>query len=139
MWFVLGLLAIGLTITNLVLYRMGKDYKLAMALALSFTALTVNSFYTIIEQFIINRDLSALEDIVPSVYTPMFVLIGISIGLNILPILLEYRRKLSQSALQCKLLINISEKFKKSPSKRILLLITRKLSICSFASFSGSI
>ncbi len=98
MWFILGLLAIGLTITNLVLYKMGKDYKLAMALALSFTALTVNSFYTIIEQFIINRDLSALEDVVPSVYTPMFVLIGISIGLNILPILLEYRRKLSQSA-----------------------------------------
>jgi len=98
MWFVLGLLAIGLTITNLVLYKKGKDYKLAMASALSFTALTVNSFYTIIEQFIINRDLSALEDVVPSVYTPMFVLIGISIGLNILPILLEYRRKLSQSA-----------------------------------------
>lgn len=98
MWFILGLLAIGLTITNLVLYKMDKDYKLAMAAALSFTALTVNSFYTIIEQFVINRDLSALEDVVPSVNTPMFVLIGISIGLNILPILLEYRRKLSQSA-----------------------------------------
>ena len=89
MWFILGLIAIGLTLTNLVLYKMGKDYKLAMACALSFTALTVNSFYSILEQFVFSRDMSALEDIVPYVNKPMFVLIGISIGLNLLPLLLE--------------------------------------------------
>jgi putative flippase GtrA len=92
MWFILGLIAIGLTLTNLVLYKMGKDYKLAMALALSFTALTVNSFYSILEQFVFSRDMSALEDIVPYVNKPMFVLIGISIGLNLLPIFIEYLR-----------------------------------------------
>ena len=48
MWFILGLIAIGLEHTNLVLYKIGKDYKLAMACALSFTALTVNSFYTLV-------------------------------------------------------------------------------------------
>lgn len=90
MWFILGLIAIGLTLTNLVLYKMGKDYKLAMALALSFTALTVNSFYTIFEKFVASKDWGALEDVVPYVNKPMFVLIGISIGLNILPIFLEY-------------------------------------------------
>lgn len=94
MWFILGLIAIGLTLTNLVLYKMGKDYKLAMACALSFTALTVNSFYTILEQFVFSRDMSALEDIVPYVNKPMFVLIGISIGLNLLPILLETIKKI---------------------------------------------
>jgi putative flippase GtrA len=92
MWFILGLTSIGLTITNLVLYKMGKDYKLAMALALSFTALTVNSFYSILEQFVFSRDMSALEDIVPFVNRPMFVLIGISIVLNLLPIFIEYLR-----------------------------------------------
>ena len=92
MWFILGLIATGLTLTNLVLYKMGKDYKLAMACALSFTALTVNSFYSILEQFVFSRDMSALEDIVPYVNRPMFVLIGISIGLNLLPIFIEYLR-----------------------------------------------
>lgn len=89
MWFILGLISIGLTITNLVLYKLGKDYKLAMACALSFTALTVNSFYTIVSEWVVNRDWGALEDVVPYVNRPMFVLIGISIGLNLLPILLE--------------------------------------------------
>ncbi len=92
MWFILGLIAIGLTLTNLILYKLGKDYKLAMACALSFTALTVNSFYSILEQFVFSRDMSALEDIVPYVNKPMFVLIGISIGLNLLPIFIEYLR-----------------------------------------------
>lgn len=89
MWFILGLIAIGLTLTNLVLYKIGKDYKLAMACALSFTALTVNSFYTLVERWVLNRDWSALEDVVPSINKPLFILIGISIGLNLLPILLE--------------------------------------------------
>ena len=92
MWFILGLIAIGLTLTNLVLYKMGKDYKLAMACALSFTTLTVNSFYTIVSEWVVNRDWGALEDIVPYVNKPMFVLIGISIGLNLLPIFIEYLR-----------------------------------------------
>ncbi len=89
MWLILGLISIALTITNLVLYKMGKEYKLAMACALSFTALTVNSFYSIVSEWVINRDWGALEDVVRYVNRPMFVLIGISIGLNLLPLLLE--------------------------------------------------
>ena len=89
MWLILGLISIALTITNLVLYKMGKEYKLAMACALSFTALTVNSFYSIVSEWVLNRDWGALEDVVPYVNRPMFVLIGISIGLNLLPLLLE--------------------------------------------------
>jgi ABC-type nickel/cobalt efflux system permease component RcnA len=98
MWLILGLLAIVFTCINLLRYKLGKDYKLAMALGLSFTALTVNSFYTIVSRWVINKDWGALEDVVPSINTPLFVLIGISIFLNLLPILLEYIRKLSQSA-----------------------------------------
>lgn len=94
MWFILGLIAIGLTLTNLVLYKIGKDYKLAMACALSFTALTVNSFYTLVERWVLNRDWSALDDVVPSINKPLFILIGISIGLNLLPILLETIKKI---------------------------------------------
>ena len=99
MWLILGLISITLTITNLVLYKMGKEYKLAMACALSFTALTVNSFYSIVSEWVVNRDWGALEDVVPSVNSPMFVLIGISISLNMLPILLETikKRKLKEA------------------------------------------
>lgn len=93
MYLFLGLISIVLTITNLILYKLGKDYKLVMALALAFTALTVNSFYTIVTQWVINNDIAALLDVVPYVNKPMFVLIGISIGLNILPILLETIKK----------------------------------------------
>ena len=99
MWLILGINSIVLTVTNLVLYKMGKDYKLAMAAALSFTALTTNSFYTIVSKWVINEDWGALEDVVPSVNSPMFVLIGISISLNMLPILLETikKRKLKEA------------------------------------------
>lgn len=41
MWVTLGLIAIVITFINLYMYAAGKDYKLAMAMALSFTALTI--------------------------------------------------------------------------------------------------
>ncbi|MFJ7667637.1 hypothetical protein ACIQXI_11030 [Lysinibacillus sp. NPDC097195] len=41
MWILLGLAAIVATLINLYIYIAGKDYKLAMALGLSFTALTL--------------------------------------------------------------------------------------------------
>lgn len=99
MWLILGLISIALTITNLVLYKMGKEYKLAMACALSFTALTTNSFYTILTDWVVNYNWPGLLDVAPYVNTPLFVLIGISIGLNMLPILLETikKRKLKEA------------------------------------------
>lgn len=47
MWLLFGILAIIATGINLYLYAVGKDYKLAMALGLSFTALTVCGFITV--------------------------------------------------------------------------------------------
>ena len=41
MWVILGLIAIVATFINLYMYGTGKDYKLAMAMGLSFTALTL--------------------------------------------------------------------------------------------------
>ena len=39
MWLILGLIAIVITFINLYMYATGKDYKIAMAMGLSFTAL----------------------------------------------------------------------------------------------------
>ncbi|MFT9599793.1 hypothetical protein [Mesobacillus sp.] len=41
MWVILGVIAIVATFINLYMYKAGKDYKLAMAMGLSFTALTL--------------------------------------------------------------------------------------------------
>ncbi len=48
MWLILGLIAIVATFINLYMYKIGKDYKLAMAMGLSFTALTLCAEHSLI-------------------------------------------------------------------------------------------
>ena len=70
----------------------GKDYKLAMAMGLSFTALTLVSEYSMISDWVKVEDWSALLDVVPTMELALWVL-TISILLNITPILLELKNK----------------------------------------------
>lgn len=91
MWFLFGLIAIAAICVNLYLYAIGKDYKLAMAIALSFTALTLAADYSMVADWVRAEDWSALSDVVPIMATALWVLTIISICLNIIPMLLEFK------------------------------------------------
>ncbi|MDD3028635.1 MAG: hypothetical protein PHI41_11415 [Erysipelotrichaceae bacterium] len=93
MWVVLGLIAIVATFINLYMYKTGKDYRLAMALGLSFTALTLVAEYRLVSDWVKVEDWSALLDVVPGMEKALWFLTIVSILLNIAPILLELKNK----------------------------------------------
>lgn len=93
MWIILGVLAIAATITNLYLYRAGKDYKLAMAMGLSLTALTLCAEYSLVSGWVKAEDWAALMDVVPGMERALWLLTVASILINIAPILLELKGK----------------------------------------------
>lgn len=93
MWIILGILAVIATFTNLYLYKTGRDYRLAMALGLSFTALTLTAEYSLVSDWVRVEDWSALMDVVPAMEMPLLYLTIISIALNISPILLDLRKR----------------------------------------------
>ncbi|MGO1059649.1 hypothetical protein ACTL32_11015 [Planococcus sp. FY231025] len=93
MWFILGLIAIAATYINLYMYASGKDYKLAMAMGLSFTALTVVADYSMVSDWVRAEDWSALLDVVPIKAVALWGLTITSILLNIAPIFLELKKQ----------------------------------------------
>ena len=93
MWVILGLIAIVATFINLYLYNVGKDYKLAMAMGLSFTALTLCAEYSMISMWVEAEDWAALMDVVPGMKRAFWFLTIVSILLNIAPIFLERKNK----------------------------------------------
>ncbi len=52
MGIILGVIAIVTTFINLYMYKAGKDYKLAMALGLSYTALTLCAEYSLVSEWV---------------------------------------------------------------------------------------
>ena len=92
MFLILGIIAIVATVLNLYLYKVGKDYKLAMAMGLSFTALTLVAWYSMISGWVKVKDWAALLDVVPTMTTVLWGLTIVSILLNIIPILLEQKK-----------------------------------------------
>lgn len=93
MWLIIGLIAIVATFINLFMYSKGKDYKLAMAMGLSFTALTLCTEYSLVLDWVEARDWAALEDVVPGMERALWFLTIVSILLNIIPLLLEQKGK----------------------------------------------
>lgn len=92
MWIILGLIAIVATFINLYMYIAGKDYKLAMAMGLSFTALTLCAEYSLVSEWVKTKHWPALWE-VPNFEKVLWFLTIASILLNIAPILLDYKRK----------------------------------------------
>jgi hypothetical protein len=88
-----GVIAIGATLINLYMYKAGKDYKLAMAIGLSFTALTLCAEYSLVSVWVEVEDWAALMDVVPGMEKVLWFLTIVSILLNIAPILLELKVK----------------------------------------------
>lgn len=93
MWVILGVIAIVVTFINLYMYSAGKDYKLAMAMGLSFTALTLCAEYSLVSMWVEVKDWAALDDVVPGMERALWFLTIVSILLNIAPILLERKGK----------------------------------------------
>ena len=93
MWIIFGVIAVVATFINLYMYKAGKDYKLAMAIGLSFTALTLCSEYSLVSEWVKAEDWSALLDVVPGMERALWFLTTISILLNIAPIFLELKGK----------------------------------------------
>ena len=93
MWVIFGVIAILITFINLYMYIAGKDYKLAMALGLSFTSLTLCAEYSLVSEWVKAEDWAALMDVVPGMERALWLLTIVSILLNIAPILLERKGK----------------------------------------------
>ena len=92
MWLILGGIAIVVTVINLYMYKAGKEYKLAMAMGLSFTALTLCAEYSLVSEWIEAKDWAALEDVGPGMERGVWFFTIVSILLNILPIFLGNKR-----------------------------------------------
>ncbi|TCJ01885.1 hypothetical protein [Cytobacillus praedii] len=93
LFMIFGVIAIVATLINLYMYRVGKDYKLAMAIGLSFTALTLCAEYSLVSVWVEVEDWAALMDVVPGMERALWFLTIVSILLNIVPILLERKGK----------------------------------------------
>ena len=93
MWAILGACAVVATAVNLYLYYEGKDYKLAMAIGLSLTALTLCAEYSLISMWVEAEDWSALMDVVPGMERALWFLTIVSILLNIAPLFLERKKQ----------------------------------------------
>ncbi|MCG1009859.1 hypothetical protein J4760_07475 [Salinicoccus sp. ID82-1] len=94
MWIILGVIAIVATFINLYLYKAGKDYKLAMAMGLSFTALALCAEYSLVSEWAKKEDWSAVSE-VPNFSRALWFLTIVSILLNMTPIVLERKKKTS--------------------------------------------
>lgn len=93
MWLLLGGLAILTTFLNLYLYIKGRNYHLAVGLALAFTTLTLTAQHGMIADWVIAGDMSALLDVVPTMSTVLWILVSISILLNVTPSFLDLKKK----------------------------------------------
>lgn len=93
MWVIFGFIAIIATFINLYMYKTRKDYKLAIAIALSFTSLTLVAEYSIVSNWVKKEDWSALMDVVPTMEISLWILTIISILLNLIPIFLDLKHK----------------------------------------------
>lgn len=93
MWLIFGGIAIIATFINLYLYKTGKNYHLAMAISLSFTALTLAASYSMVSGWVKVEDWAALSDVVPTMSIVFWILTALSILLNITPTFLELKNK----------------------------------------------
>lgn len=88
MWIIAVGMAIAVTFINYYLFSAGKEYKLAMAFSLSFTALTLCAEYSLVSDWVEREDWSALWE-VPNYERALWGSTIVSILLNISPVFVE--------------------------------------------------
>lgn len=92
MWLLFGVIAIGATLMNLYQYQKGRDYTTAMAMGLSFTALTLVAQFSMMADALKAEDWAGLLDVVPTMSIALWILTILSIILNITPIFLDKKK-----------------------------------------------
>lgn len=100
LFMIFGIIAIVATFINLYMYKVGKDYKIAMAIGLSFTALTLCAEYSLVSMWVEAEDWAALMDVVPGMERALWFLTIVFILLNFAPILLDLKGKKKELLLQ---------------------------------------
>ncbi len=91
MWVILSVLAIVATAINLYRYKTGKDYKLAMAMGLSFTALTLAAEYKLVSDWVKAEDWAALLDVIPTMEQAVWIFTIGMIVINLVPMGLDQK------------------------------------------------
>ena len=81
-WLMLGIGAIVMAVFNIILTIKGKDAKVFRFISLSLTALALCAFYSQNAVWVLNKDWSALQDVVPSMSVILWVVTLVSIALN---------------------------------------------------------
>lgn len=89
MWLALGVAAIAATIMNLYSFLKGKDSSVWMGLGLSFTALTMCAEYHMVSTWAAAEEWGAIEDVVPTMNGALWVLVAISVIINLVPAVLR--------------------------------------------------
>ena len=82
MWLIFGVIAIGTAILNIARAALAKDPRWFRFASLSFTALTLCSFYAQAARWAAHEDWSALADVVPTLSTWLWVCAIASILIN---------------------------------------------------------
>lgn len=82
MWLIIGAVAIIFTVLNVIRSFQNKNAKWFRFLGLSFTALTMCSFYSDGAMRVVKKDWGGLMDIMPTMSAALWVCVVISILLN---------------------------------------------------------
>ena len=82
MWALLGVAAIVTAILNVIWSMRNRETKWFRFISLSFTALTLCAFYSADAKWVLNKDWSALMDVVPTMSKALWVLAIASILIN---------------------------------------------------------
>ncbi|HHX59329.1 MAG TPA: hypothetical protein GX707_01095 [Epulopiscium sp.] len=81
------------SVTNLYRYKIGKDYKFAMAMGLSFTALTLAAEYKLVADWVKVEDWVALLDVIPTMEQVLWTFTIVMIVTNLVPMGLKMKSK----------------------------------------------
>ena len=92
LWPIFGISAVIFAILNAVFALKGKRIsKIFMFASLSFTALTICSFYSLANNWVVKNDWTALLDVTPSTHKAVWIFTGLSILVNSLGMIHIYK------------------------------------------------
>lgn len=92
MWIIFGIITAAATVFNLYRYKIGKDYQLAMTVALSFTSLTLAAEYQMAADWVKKEDWAALADVLPTTEKWLWIFAISAILLNMVPLLFSGKK-----------------------------------------------
>ncbi|NLW52284.1 MAG: hypothetical protein GXY87_02840 [Tissierellia bacterium] len=93
MWIIFGLAAILSAFAGLYYLSKNKDGIIYSFISISLTALTVTAFYSDGASRVLSKDWSGLMDIMPSMSKALWVLVILSILINSIVYVRQYRKR----------------------------------------------